>query len=127
MSAFKKSNIPVVTLKDMVVFPQGVQPLFIGTPKSIKALNVATSSENSEGKKEVLLLAKRKSTKQNPQAKDLFEIGTVATVLQLIRLPDETVKILVEGNLRARVLKLSDNQEYLSADIQLLETIPFIG
>ena len=83
MSASKKSNIPVVTLKDMVVFPQGVQPLFIGTPKSIKALNVATSSENNEGKKEVLLLAKRKSTKQNPQAKDLFEIGTVATVLQL--------------------------------------------
>ena len=124
MSAFKKANIPVVTLKDMVVFPQGVQPLFIGTPKSIKALNVATSSENSEGKKEVLLLAKRKSTKQNPQAKDLFEIGTVATVLQLIRLPDKTVKILVEGNLRASVLKLSDNQEYLSADIQLLETIP---
>ncbi|MDC2963626.1 endopeptidase La [Gammaproteobacteria bacterium] len=124
MATIQKSNIPVVTLKDMVVFPQGVQPLFIGTPKSIKALDVASSFENSAGKKEILLLAKRKSTKQNPQAKDLFEIGTVATVLQLIRLPDETVKILVEGNLRARVLKLSDNQKYLSADIQLLETIP---
>ena len=82
MSTFQKAHIPVVTLKDMVVFPQGVQPLFIGTPKSIKALDAASSFENSEGKKK-FLLAKRDSTKQNPQAKDLFEIGTVATVLQL--------------------------------------------
>ena len=124
MSTVQKVNIPVVTLKDMVVYPHGVQPLFIGTPKSIKALDVASSMENSEGKKEILLLAKRDSNKQNPQAKDLFEIGTVATVLQLIRLPDETVKILVEGNLRARVSKLNDNQEYLSADIQLLKNSP---
>ena len=124
MSTIKKADLPVVTLKDMVVFPQGVQPLFIGTPKSIKALDVASSFENSEGRKEILLLAKRDLDKENPQAKDLFEIGTVATVLQLIRLPDQTVKILVEGNLRARVLKIRDNEKWLGADIEMLKTKP---
>ena len=122
MSTIKKADLPVVTLKDMVVFPHGVQPLFIGTPKSIKALDVASSFENSEGRKEILLFAKRDLDKENPQAKDLFEIGTVATVLQLIRLPDQTVKILVEGNLRARVLKIRDNEKWLGADIETLKT-----
>ena len=64
MSTIKKADLPVVTLKDMVVFPQGVQPLFIGTPKSIKALDVASSFENSEGRKEILLLAKRDLDKE---------------------------------------------------------------
>jgi ATP-dependent Lon protease len=68
MSAFKKSNIPVVTLKDMVVFPQGVQPLFIGTPKSIKALNVATSSENSEGKKRSPITSEEKVNQTEPSS-----------------------------------------------------------
>ena len=87
-------EVPVVTLRDMVVYPHGVQPLFIGTGKSIRALERA----HAQPDKKILLLAKKDPTNENPAAHELFSFGTVATVLQLIRLPDETVKILVEGN-----------------------------
>ena len=91
-------NIPIVTLRDMVVYPHGVQPLFIGTEKSIRALDYA--QKNDKGKK-VLLVAKRDPENEAPGPDDLFDFGTVATILQLIRLPDKTVKILVEGGSRA--------------------------
>ena len=75
MSTFQKPNLPVVTLKDMVVFPQGVQPLFIGTPKSIKALDIASSFKKSEERKEILLLAKREPDKEHPQAKTFLRLA----------------------------------------------------
>ena len=92
-------DLPIVTLRDMVVYPHGVQPLFIGTEKSIQALEHAQEHDTN---KRVLLLAKKDPGNENPEAEDLFAFGTIATILQLIRLPDKTVKILVEGNHRAK-------------------------
>ena len=107
------SEVPVVTLRDMVVYPHGVQPLFIGTPKSIAALEAAQAQE---GDKRILLLAKIEPENNDPKTDDLYRYGTTATILQLIRLPDKTVKILVEGESRARVLDLRDEAELFRAD-----------
>ena len=110
-------EVPVVTLRDMVVYPHGVQPLFIGTPKSIAALEAAQAQE---GDKRILLLAKIEPENNDPKTDDLYRYGTTATILQLIRLPDKTVKILVEGESRARVLDLRDEAEVFRADIELV-------
>ncbi len=111
-------DVPIVTLRDMVVYPHGVQPLFIGTEKSIRALEFA--QENDKDKK-ILLLAKRDPTNDEPGPDDLFTFGTVATILQLIRLPDKTVKILVEGNNRASVSEIRDGEEFFTGDAELQE------
>ena len=110
-------EVPVVTLRDMVVYPHGVQPLFIGTPKSIAALEAAQAQD---GDKRILLLAKIEPENNDPKVEDLYRYGTTATILQLIRLPDKTVKILVEGESRAQVLDLRDEAEVFRADIELV-------
>ncbi len=112
------NDLPIVTLRDMVVYPHGVQPLFIGTEKSIRALEHA--QDNTQDKK-ILLVAKKDPENDNPGADDLFSFGTVATILQLIRLPDKTIKILVEGNNRARVSEIRDGDEFLSGDVELID------
>jgi ATP-dependent Lon protease len=109
------TDIPVVTLRDMVVYPHGVQPLFIGTPKSIRALEMAQASD---GEKRVLLLAKRDPENADPRVDDLYRVGTTALVLQLIRLPDKTVKILVEGESRAKVTDLDDSEGVFTASVE---------
>ena len=109
------ADIPVVTLRDMVVYPHGVQPLFIGTPKSIRALEMAQASD---GEKRVLLLAKRDPENADPKIDDLYRVGTTALVLQLIRLPDKTVKILVEGESRAKVTDLHDSEDVFTASVE---------
>ena len=111
------TDVPVVTLRDMVVYPHGVQPLFIGTPKSIRALEMAQASD---GEKRVLLLAKRDPENTDPNVDDLYRVGTTALVLQLIRLPDKTVKILVEGESRAKVTDLHDSEDVFTANVELL-------
>ena len=108
-------DIPVVTLRDMVVYPHGVQPLFIGTPKSIRALEMAQASG---GEKRVLLLAKRDPENTDPKADDLYRVGTTALLLQLIKLPDKTVKILVEGESRAKVSDLHDSEDVFTANVE---------
>ena len=117
----KLYEVPVVTLRDMVVYPHGVQPLFIGTEKSIRALESA-----QDGDKKILLLAKRDPGNDNPEPEDLFAFGTVASILQLIRLPDKTVKILVEGNCRASVIQVRDNDEFFEGDVELLDEIEML-
>jgi len=112
------SRVPVVTLRDMVVYPHGVQPLFIGTPKSILALEAAQAEG---GDKRILLLAKIEPENNEPTVEDLYRFGTTATILQLIRLPDKTVKILVEGECRARVADIRDDADVFRADVELLE------
>ncbi len=102
----KLSDIPVLPLRDMVVYPHGVHPLFVGTDSSIKALEAAMASD-----KQILLVAKRDADIENPDDSDLFEVGTVSTVLQLLKLPDDTVKVLIEGETRVKILSLYDASE----------------
>ena len=111
-------NVPIVTLRDMVVYPHGVQPLFIGTEKSIRALDYAQKHDKD---KRVLLVAKRDPELENPGAKDLFAFGTLATILQLIRLPDKTVKILVEGGHRAHVANIEEADDFFTGDVEVVE------
>ena len=111
------TDVPVVTLRDMVVYPHGIQPLFIGTPKSIRALEMAQASD---GEKRVLLLAKRDPENTDPNVDDLYRVGTTALVLQLIRLPDKTVKILAEGESRAKVTDLHDSEDVFTANVEPL-------
>jgi len=113
------TNVPVLPLRDMVVYPHGVHPLFVGTPSSIKALDAAMTED-----KQILLIAKRDPEVEVPSGADLFEVGTIATVLQLLKLPDGTVKVLVEGGSRARVLRLLDRRDEpascLLADVETI-------
>src|SRR6478609_7999938 len=111
------SALPLLPLRDVVVFPHMVIPLFVGRPKSIKALDMAM-----EAGKHILLVAQKQASKDDPGAADLYEIGSVATVLQMLKLPDGTVKVLVEGTQRARIGQIVDQGEYLSADASLIAT-----
>ena len=105
----------MLPLRDVVVYPQIVQPLFVGRPKSIKALEEAMS-----GDKQVLLVAQKNASDDDPVAEQLFSIGTIATILQLIRLPDGTVKVLVEGLERAKVINVDRESDHMNAEASLL-------
>ena len=107
------ANIPVLPLRDVVVYPHMVIPLFVGREKSIKALEAAMI-EN----KQIFLVAQRKSANDDPGPKDLFEVGTISSVLQMLKLPDGTVKVLVEGEQRATVDSYSFVNDYLVASLQ---------
>lgn len=113
------TEFPLLPLRDVVVYPQIVQPLFVGRPKSIKALEVAMASD-----KQVLLVAQKNASDDEPAADDLYQIGTVATILQLIRLPDGTVKVLVEGLDRAQLRNVSFDADHFRAEILVLGTDP---
>ena len=101
----------VLPLRDIVVFPHMIVPLFVGRDKSVQALE-HVMHEN----KQILLLTQKSPSEDDPGPKDLYEIGTVGTILQLLKLPDGTVKVLVEGGARVKVEKFHDNKEYLEAD-----------
>ena len=109
------NEFPVLPLRDVVVFPHMVVPLFVGREKSIEALEAAMA-----GSKEILLIAQRDAGTDDPGAKDMFSVGTVATVLQMLKLPDGTVKVLVEGNHRARILD-TVTEDFLSAEVEVLD------
>src|SRR4029450_2740777 len=109
--------LPLLPLRDVVVFPHMVIPLFVGRPKSIKALDMAMDAG-----KHILLVAQKQAAKDDPGAEDLYEIGSIATVLQMLKLPDGTVKVLVEGTQRARIANVVDRGEYLVA-----EAVPLAG
>ncbi|MDX1817865.1 MAG: endopeptidase La [Marinobacter sp.] len=106
---------PLLPLRDVVVFPHMVVPLFVGREKSIQALEAAM-----EGSKEILLVAQKDASTDEPGAKDVFEMGTLATVLQMLRLPDGTVKVLVEGNARASIRDIKEG-DYLTGGAILLD------
>ena len=108
-------SIPVLPLRDIVVFPGMVAPLFVGRKQSVNALNHVMSSD-----KEILLLAQKDSDVENPKPNNLYKWGTIAKVLQLLKLPDGTIKVLVEGIDRANLSKLSSNKDYLTANVEVL-------
>jgi len=109
------TDLPILPLRDMVVFPQGVHPLFVGTARSIKALEAAMDDH-----KKVLLVAKRDAEVENPGLDDLFGIGTVSTILQLLKLPDGTVKVLIEGGQRGAIRTLDTDGPFLTASVEPL-------
>ncbi|WP_246590066.1 endopeptidase La [Marinobacterium ramblicola] len=110
-------ELPVLPLRDVVVYPNMVIPLFVGREKSIQALELAMESD-----KQILLVAQRSASEDEPSFDDLFKTGTVATVLQMLKLPDGTVKVLVEGDDRARVVEMLDQQDHYSATVEVLHT-----
>ncbi|SES95802.1 endopeptidase La [Thorsellia anophelis] len=112
--------IPVLPLRDVVVYPQMVIPLFVGREKSILSLDDAM-----RGDKQILLLSQKDAAADNPGAKDLYQVGTVATILQMLKLPDGTVKVLVEGIDRAKVLAIQESVDagYLMASVQLMSAL----
>ncbi len=105
-------TMPLLPLRDVVVFPHMVIPLFVGRPKSIKALEVAM-----EAGRQIMLVAQKAAGKDEPKADDMFDIGCVSSILQMLKLPDGTVKVLVEGIQRANTHTISDNGEYFVADV----------
>ncbi|HUZ80869.1 MAG TPA: LON peptidase substrate-binding domain-containing protein, partial [Gaiellaceae bacterium] len=105
------AGMPVLPLRDVVVYPHMVIPLFVGREKSIVALDVAMKVD-----KRILLVAQKQADVDDPKGADLFSVGTVATILQLLKLPDGTVKVLVEGVERAAVEQLVEG-EYFSATV----------
>lgn len=107
--------LPVLPLRDVVVYPHLVIPLFVGRTKSVRALEIA-----SEGNKQILLVAQKSANKDEPSVEDLYEVGTVATVLQMLKLPDGTVKVLVEGVQRARFSGFTETEECFAARAELI-------
>ncbi len=107
--------LPILPLRDVVVYPHLVIPLFVGRAKSVKALEMA-----SEGDKQILLVAQKSANKDEPDAEDLYEVGTIATVLQMLKLPDGTVKVLVEGVQRAKVTGFIETEECFAARAELI-------
>ncbi|MFK5915627.1 MAG: endopeptidase La, partial [Woeseiaceae bacterium] len=110
------SSIPILPLRDVVVYPHMVIPLFVGREKSIQALEAAMDNG-----KQILLVAQKSAAKDEPSQEDLYEIGTVSSILQLLKLPDGTVKVLVEGNKRARIVHFLGQEEYFTAQIKELD------
>ena len=119
METLTDRSAPVLPLRDVVVFPHMAIPLFVGREKSIKALSAAMQHD-----KRILLLAQRTADTDDPAEKDLYEVGTLASILQMLKLPDGTVKVLVEGVRRARVTRLDFGGEFLVADCQPLPEDP---
>ncbi len=111
-------NIPVLPLRDVVVFPHMVIPLFVGREKSIKGLEAAMNTTE----KQIMLVAQREPTQDNPTDKDIYDVGAVATILQLLKLPDGTVKVLVEGVKRGKIIEFLETDPHFLVRAQIIES-----
>ena len=105
-------ELPLLPLRDVVIFPHMVIPLFVGRPKSIKALETAMQAE-----RRIMLVAQKTAAKDEPQVSDMFDVGCISTILQMLKLPDGTVKVLVEGQQRARVNKIVEGESEFTANV----------
>ena len=112
LSVSAQQEAPVLPLRDVVVYPHMVIPLFVGREKSIRALDSAMASD-----KQILLIAQKSAEVDDPGVKDLHSVGTLANILQLLKLPDGTVKVLVEGNQRAKIESFVTTDESFTAMI----------
>jgi len=110
------ATYPVLPLRDIVVFPHMIVPLFVGREKSVRALEDVMKDD-----KQILLVTQKNASEDDPKADDIYEVGTVASVLQLLKLPDGTVKVLVEGGYRARNRGYTENEEFFEAHAQAVE------
>jgi len=107
---------PVLPLRDIVVFPHMIVPLFVGRDKSVRALEDVMKAD-----KQILLLAQKNASQDDPAPEDIHSVGTIGSVLQLLKLPDGTVKVLVEGGRRARVLSFAENKDFFEANAEILD------
>ncbi|MGE4500168.1 MAG: endopeptidase La [Hydrogenovibrio sp.] len=112
-----KTNVFVLALRDVVVFPGMVVPLFVGRPKSMNALNAAMKED-----KQIFLITQKNATEETPTIDNLYRIGVMANILQLLKLPDGTLKVLVEGVKRFELLGLNNEESFLTGDIQQVES-----
>ena len=111
----EKTILPVLPLRDIVVFPHMIVPLFVGRDKSVKALEEIVDDD-----KQILLAAQKNAGEDEPNIDDIYTVGTIGTVLQLLKLPDGTVKVLVEGSQRARIIRYTENQEFFQAEAEFI-------
>ena len=116
------TEIPLLPLRDVVVYPHMVTPLFVGRGKSIEALERAMASD-----KQVLLVAQKNPQQDEPQAEDLYSIGTIASILQLLKLPDGTVKVLIEGRERANIESIEEAGGFFKANVDVISSPPIEG
>ena len=114
--------LAVLPLRDIVVFPHMIVPLFVGREKSVRALEAVMRED-----KQILLVAQKNATQDDPSADDIYRVGTVSTILQLLKLPDGTVKVLVEGSARARITRFKETESYFEADVEALPDVPAEG
>ena len=112
-------DLPLLPLRDVVVFPHMVIPLFVGRPKSIKALEMAMEAD-----RRIMLVAQKAAAKDEPSVADMFDVGCVSTILQMLKLPDGTVKVLVEGQQRALVASIEDAESHFMATVTPVEATP---
>ncbi|QTX19420.1 endopeptidase La [Comamonas aquatica] len=110
LSVNERAQLPLLPLRDVVVFPHMVIPLFVGRAKSIKALELAMEAD-----RRIMLVAQKTASKDEPAVSDLFEVGSISTILQMLKLPDGTVKVLVEGQQRAKLLDVQDQETHFVA------------
>src|SRR5499426_4272483 len=106
---------PVLPLRDIVVFPHMIVPLFVGREKSVRALEDVMKDD-----KQILLVTQKNAAQDDPTPADIYSVGTIGTVLQLLKLPDGTVKVLVEGGQRARIARFSENPNFFEAYGELI-------
>ena len=111
MSELSSPSYPVLPLRDIVVFPHMIVPLFVGREKSVRALEAVMKDD-----KQILLASQKDASEDEPKADGIFRVGVLANVLQLLKLPDGTVKVLVEGKLRVRIAQFRDNEAYFEAE-----------
>ena len=107
---------PVLPLRDIVVFPHMIVPLFVGREKSVRALEDVMKDD-----KQILLVTQRNAAQDDPTPEDIYQVGTIGTVLQLLKLPDGTVKVLVEGGQRAKIAKFTENPNFFQAYAETTE------
>ena len=113
MNEFTKiATYPILPLRDIVVFPHMIVPLFVGREKSVRALEDVMSDD-----KQILLVTQKNASDDDPGQDEIYKVGTVASVLQLLKLPDGTVKVLVEGNARAQITAYIDNDKFFANTI----------
>ena len=114
----KTQSYPVLPLRDIVVFPHMIVPLFVGREKSVRALEEVMRDD-----KQILLVAQKNAAEDDPTPDDIHRVGTIGSVLQLLKLPDNTVKVLVEGGQRARITQFDDTRDYFRAEAEVIEEL----
>ncbi|MFM6930067.1 MAG: endopeptidase La [Bdellovibrio sp.] len=116
MSEGKVQQLPLLPLRDLIIFPHMMMPLFVGREKSINALEEAMSKQT-----DIVLAAQKDAKTNNPEPKDIFSVGTVGTIIQLLRLPDGTVKVLVEGKRRVKIKNFVNNENFFTVAVEALD------